>query len=123
VLAIAAQIPSAEIGAGYFQETHPEILFRECSHYCELISGANQMSRTLEVAIGRAVANRGVSVVVMPGDVALQPVGRAVAERIGPPLAPGSRDGRACGSRPAGSAFERQGPRDNAVRIGMSGCP
>src|ERR1700726_4555313 len=42
VLAIAAQIPSAEIGAGYFQETHPEMLFKECSHYCELISGANQ---------------------------------------------------------------------------------
>ncbi len=67
VLAIAAQIPSAEIGAGYFQETHPETLFRECSHYCELISGANQMPRTLEVAIRQAVANRGVSVVVIPG--------------------------------------------------------
>jgi pyruvate dehydrogenase (quinone) len=77
VLAIAAQIPSAEIGAGYFQETHPEILFRECSHYCELISGANQMPRTLEVAIRRAVTNRGVSVVVMPGDVALQPASDA----------------------------------------------
>jgi Thiamine pyrophosphate enzyme, N-terminal TPP binding domain/Iron-containing alcohol dehydrogenase len=43
VLAIAAQIPSAEIGAGYFQETHPQTLFKECSHYCELVSGANQM--------------------------------------------------------------------------------
>src|SRR3977135_4386182 len=73
VLAIAAQIPSAEIGAGYFQETHPENLFKECSHYCELISGANQMPRTLEIAIRQAVGNRGVSVVVMPGDVALQP--------------------------------------------------
>jgi pyruvate dehydrogenase (quinone) len=73
VLAIAAQIPSAEIGAGYFQETHPETLFRECSHYCELISGANQMPRTLETAIREAVANRGVSVVVVPGDIALEP--------------------------------------------------
>ena len=51
VLAIAAQIPSAELGAGYFQETHPENLFKECSHYCELISGANQMPRVLEIAI------------------------------------------------------------------------
>ncbi|HEX3401611.1 MAG TPA: ubiquinone-dependent pyruvate dehydrogenase [Acetobacteraceae bacterium] len=73
VLAIAAQIPSAEVGSGYFQETHPEILFRECSHYCELISNASQMPRTLEIAIRRAVANRGVSVVVIPGDLALQP--------------------------------------------------
>jgi pyruvate dehydrogenase (quinone) len=72
VLAIAAHIPSAEIGSGFFQETHPETLFKECSHYCELISGAHQMPRTLEVAIREAVGKRGVSVVVMPGDVALQ---------------------------------------------------
>src|ERR1700674_3463995 len=77
VLAIAAQIPSAEIGAGYCQEPHPETLFKECSHYCELISGANQMPRTLEIAIRQAVGNRGVSVVVMPGDVALQPAADA----------------------------------------------
>jgi pyruvate dehydrogenase (quinone) len=73
VLAIAAQIPSPEIGSGYFQETHPQSLFRECSHYCELVSGANQMPRTLEVAIREAVGRRGVSVIVIPGDVALQP--------------------------------------------------
>jgi pyruvate dehydrogenase (quinone) len=72
VLGIAAQIPSAEIGGGYFQETHPQNLFAECSHYCELISGANQMPRVLEVAIRQAVGRRGVSVVVIPGDVALQ---------------------------------------------------
>jgi pyruvate dehydrogenase (quinone) len=77
VLAIAAHIPSAEIGAGYFQETHPETLFRECSHYCELVSRAHQMPRTLEVAIREAVGKRGVSVVVMPGDVALQPASQA----------------------------------------------
>ncbi len=77
VLAIAAQIPSAEIGAGYFQETHPQDLFRECSHYCELISGANQMPRVLEMAIREAVGGRGVSVVVIPGDVALQPAANA----------------------------------------------
>jgi pyruvate dehydrogenase (quinone) len=77
VLAIAAQIPSSEIGSGYFQETHPEQLFKECSHYCEFVSGANQMQRTLELAIRQAVTNRGVSVVVIPGDVALQPAAAA----------------------------------------------
>src|SRR5947209_7947233 len=50
VLGIAAHIPSAEIGAGYFQETHPQDLFRECSHYCELVAGTNQMPRTLQMA-------------------------------------------------------------------------
>ena len=84
VLGIAAQIPSAEIGAGYFQETHPQDLFRECSHYCELISGANQMPRVLEIAIREAVGRRGVSVVVIPGDVALQP-----ATDASPPKAAG----------------------------------
>src|SRR6516162_9106080 len=69
VLAIAAQIPSAEIASGYFQETHPQELFKECSHFCELISSANQMPRTLEMAIHAAVAERGVAVVVIPGDV------------------------------------------------------
>ncbi|HUN42940.1 MAG TPA: ubiquinone-dependent pyruvate dehydrogenase [Acetobacteraceae bacterium] len=72
VLAIAAHIPSTEIGSGYFQETHPQHLFQECSHYCELVSGVNQMPRVLEVAIREAVGRRGVSVVVIPGDVALR---------------------------------------------------
>ena len=71
VLAIAAQIPSQEIGSGYFQETHPEHLFKECSHFCELVSSPTQMPRTLEIAIQTALAKRGVAVVVLPGDIAL----------------------------------------------------
>ncbi|HEV2531665.1 ubiquinone-dependent pyruvate dehydrogenase [Phenylobacterium sp.] len=73
VLAIAAQIPSAEIGSGYFQETHPESLFRECSHFCELVSSPDQMPRIVETAVREALGKRGVSVIVLPGDVALQP--------------------------------------------------
>ena len=88
VLAIAAQIPSAEIGAGYFQETHPEVLFKECSHYCELVSGSNQMPRTLEVAIREAVGKRGVSVVVIPGDVALLPASDAPPPKLAGLLPP-----------------------------------
>src|SRR6266436_1882049 len=72
VLAIAAQIPSEEIGSGYFQETHPEHLFAQCSHYCELISQPEQMPRLLEIAMQTAIARRGVSVVALPGDVALR---------------------------------------------------
>jgi pyruvate dehydrogenase (quinone) len=88
VLGIAAQIPSAEIGAEYFQETHPQTLFKECSHFCELISGANQMPRTLEVAIREAVGKRGVSVVVIPGDVALQPAADAPLPKVAALLPP-----------------------------------
>src|SRR5467141_1065566 len=72
VLAIAAQIPSHEIGSGYFQETHPEHLFARCSHYCELVSQPEQMPRVLEIYIQTAISRRGVAVVVLPGDVALR---------------------------------------------------
>ena len=62
VLAIAAHIPSSEIGSGYFQETHPQELFRECSHYCELVSSPEQIPQVLAIAMRKAVLNRGVSV-------------------------------------------------------------
>ena len=73
VLAIAAHIPSSEIGTGYFQETHPQNLFSECSHYCELVSDPHQLPIVLENAIRAAVGLRGVAVIVIPGDVALKP--------------------------------------------------
>jgi pyruvate dehydrogenase (quinone) len=72
VLAIAAQIPSKEIGSEYFQETKPDHIFKDCSHYCEFISHPSQMPRVLEIAIRTAIARRGVSVVVISGDTALQ---------------------------------------------------
>src|SRR6201981_2863090 len=72
VLAIAAQIPSREIGSGYFQETDPKHIFAQCSHYCELVSEPEQMPRILETAIQTAISKRGVSVIVLPGDVALK---------------------------------------------------
>ncbi|PWF26588.1 ubiquinone-dependent pyruvate dehydrogenase [Ancrocorticia populi] len=71
VLAIAAHIPSAEIGSNYFQETHPQELFRECSVYVENVSTPAQMPRVLRLAMQAAVEKRGVAVVVIPGDVAL----------------------------------------------------
>jgi len=70
VLAIASHIPTRQIGTGFFQETHPEILFKECSHYCELISNPKQMSRVLHIAMQNAVGKGGVGVIVLPGDVA-----------------------------------------------------
>ncbi len=72
VLAIAAQIPSHEIGSSYFQETKPEQLFAGCSHYCELVSQPEQMPRVLAIAMRTAIVKRGVAVVVLPGDVALR---------------------------------------------------
>ena len=69
VLAIAAQIPSEEIGSGYFQETHPERLFQECSHYCELIAVPGQAVRVVETAIAAALGLGGVAVIVIPGDI------------------------------------------------------
>ncbi|GGV17266.1 pyruvate dehydrogenase [Actinomadura cremea] len=70
VLALASQIPSVQIGTGYFQETHPERLFVDCSHYCEAINGPAQMPRILRTAIQHAIGLGGVSVLTLPGDVA-----------------------------------------------------
>jgi pyruvate dehydrogenase (quinone) len=72
VLAIAAQIPTAELGSSYFQETHPESLFKDCSYSCRLVSTPAQMPRALETAMTSAIGQRGVAVIVIPGDVALQ---------------------------------------------------
>ncbi|WP_369147266.1 pyruvate dehydrogenase [Streptomyces sp. R44] len=80
VLALASHIPSSEIGLSYFQETHPDQLFRECSHYSELISNPKQMPRLLHTAIQHAVGGRGVSVVSLPGDIASQPAPEKSAE-------------------------------------------
>jgi pyruvate dehydrogenase (quinone) len=78
VLAIAAHIPSTETGSGYFQETHPQILFKECSHYVELVTDPDHVPRIIETAIREAVTKQGVAVVVISGDVAL----RAAGERL-----------------------------------------
>lgn len=84
VLAIAAHLPSSELGIDYFQATHPEMLFRECSHYVELVSNPNQLPQILERAIRMAVAKKGVSVVVIPGDVALMPLAKPVPKWLAP---------------------------------------
>lgn len=85
VLAIAAHIPSSEIGTDYFQETHPQALFKDCSHYVELVSHASQLPQVLLRAIRVAVAKRGVAVAVLPGDIALQTLDRNVPGMLVPP--------------------------------------
>jgi pyruvate dehydrogenase (quinone) len=92
VLALASHIPSAQIGTGFFQETHPEELFNECSHFCEMLSQPEQMPRLLRSAIQTAVGRRGVSVLVLPGDVAeesaAKPTGQGVVDCDPPTLLP-----------------------------------
>ncbi|MFF7987463.1 pyruvate dehydrogenase [Streptomyces sp. NPDC007901] len=91
VLALAAQIPSGEIGTGYFQETHPDRLFAECSHYSELISSPRQMPRVVQTAIQHAVGRRGVSVVSLSGDTAAEDSPDAAAELAMPTDLPAIR--------------------------------
>src|SRR5262244_2288477 len=133
VLAIAAQIPSAEIGSGFFQETHPQNLFQECSHYCELVSDASQLPYVLENAIRAALGRRGVSVVVIPGDVALRkPPKRAISTARGlavqaPKIVPAMEELNALASMlnaTAGYAVVRQGMRRRTRAADAAcGCP
>lgn len=92
VLAIAAHIPSTELGIDYFQATHPESLFKECSHYVELVSQPEQLPQILLRAVRVAVGRRGVAVVVIPGDVALKPLAKPVPKWL-LPVAPIVRPG------------------------------
>ena len=84
VLAIAAHIPSTEMGIDYFQATHPETLFKECSHYAELVTNPDQLPQILLRAMRIAVARKGVAVVVIPGDIALKPLAKPVPQWLLP---------------------------------------
>jgi pyruvate dehydrogenase (quinone) len=84
VLALAAHIPSSEIGIDYFQATHPEILFRDCSHYVELVSNPAMLPQVLQRAMRVAIARKGVAVVVLPGDIALKPLEAKPAPWVAP---------------------------------------
>jgi pyruvate dehydrogenase (quinone) len=95
VLAIAAHIPSAEIGGNYFQETHPQELFRECSVYCELASGTAQFPYVLDIAVRSAVERRGVAVLVVPGDVLVAAAGDAGPAAVIRPASTVARPGDA----------------------------
>jgi pyruvate dehydrogenase (quinone) len=118
VLAIAAHIPSREIGSGYFQETHPERLFDECSHFCEVITHPAQVPRLLEFAIQTAVAQSGVAVVILPGDVALLP-----AERTTPRVRVSYERPAICASQPDVAAAARLLNAATKVTIlGGAGC-
>ncbi len=72
VLAIVTQIPLTEMGSGYFQETHDTRLFQECSHFCELLAAPDQLPRMIEMAVRAAILQKGVAVIVVPGDVSTQ---------------------------------------------------
>ena len=113
VLAIASHIPSKQIGSSFFQETHPDRLFNECSVYSELISTAEQAPRVMHSAIQHAVALRGVAVVTLPGDIAdwrRQPTRR-------PRRVPARR--RWCRTRPASGNW----PRPSTLRTRSRSSP
>ncbi|GAA0369847.1 pyruvate dehydrogenase [Streptomyces olivoreticuli] len=95
VLALASHIPSSEIGTGYFQETHPDRLFRECSHYSELISSPRQLPRVLRTAVQHAIGLGGVSVVSLPGDIAAQQAPERATDHAPLPARPSVRPGDA----------------------------
>lgn len=88
VLAIAAHIPSSEIGLNYFQETHPTELFRECSHFCEMVQTPEQLPELLHRALRTAIGQQGVAVLVIPGDVALKDAPKTARADFAAPLPP-----------------------------------
>ena len=107
VVAIASHIQSQEIGMGFFQETHPERTFQDCSYWCEVVT-PKQMPHTLRVAIQTAIGRRGVSVVVLPGDLA--------AEESGGPTVPTALVPRPSPVRPVPEQVQALADTLNAAR-------
>ena len=107
VVAIASHIQSQEIGMGFFQETHPERTFQDCSYWCEVVT-PKQMPHTLRVAIQTAIGRRGVSVVVLPGDLA--------AEESGGPTVPTALVPRPSPVRPVPEQVQALADALNAAR-------
>ena len=119
VLAIAAHIPSSEIGIDYFQATHPESLFTECAHYVELVSNPEQLPQhPATSAIRVAVAQRGVAVVVIPGDVALLATDAKPADLAAARAADGAARPMPSSTRLAAAA-ERRRAHHPVVRRGL----
>jgi pyruvate dehydrogenase (quinone) len=118
VLAIAAHIPTAEIGGNYFQETHPQELFRECSVYCELASSPAQFPHVLEIAIRSAVERRGVAVLVLPGDVLVQPADDVRSAAVIRPGSPVARPGDA----ELGAAADALNRAERVTILAGAGC-
>ena len=119
VLAIASHIPSEKIGTGFFQETHPEILFRECSHFCEMVHSGTHGATMLHIAVQTAIAKQGVSVLVLPGDVADEevdgPLTRDLATDLGhvqPAAAPVGRLAELIDAADTVTLFTGAGVRD-----------
>ena len=81
VLALASHIPSRQIGTGYFQETKPEALFAQASHFCETVAHPSQVQRLTRVAVQAAVGRRGAAMLVLPGDVLADRGTRRVHQR------------------------------------------
>ena len=92
VLVLASHIPSRQVGTGYFQETKPEALFAQASHFCETVAHANQVERLAREAIQSAIGKRGAAVLVLPGDIlageAVKPVHASATVTAAPRPAP-----------------------------------
>ena len=118
VLAIAADIPSRERGSGYFQQTHPERLFADCSHFCETVTHPSQVPRLLEIAIQTAVGRSGVAVLAIPGDIALLPAAettpRVAVRYEEPTLRPSDSD--------VDAAAELLNEAERVTILGGAGC-
>ncbi|MGP5125951.1 pyruvate dehydrogenase [Brachybacterium tyrofermentans] len=119
VLAIASHIPSAKIGTGFFQETHPEILFQECSHFCEMVNSGAHGTTMLHIAVQTAIAKSGVSVLVLPGDVADEEVDGPLTKdlatdlgRVQPAAAPVGRLAELIDAAESVTLFTGAGVRD-----------
>jgi len=121
VLAIAAHIPTEEIGSNYFQETHPVEVFRGCSVYAEQVTDPKQMPRMLRIAMREAIEKRGVAVLVVSGEVAVAGMAKSGAQatvQTNPPVPP-----RPSGMEAVAAGLENSSKVNILAGAGVGGAP
>ncbi|MFJ3213030.1 thiamine pyrophosphate-dependent enzyme [Streptomyces flaveolus] len=69
VLAIAGQVPLAEIGSDYFQEVDNDALFSDVAVFRATVTSPDQLPQMLETAVRHALGRKGVAVLTVPGDL------------------------------------------------------
>ncbi|MFF0838216.1 MULTISPECIES: thiamine pyrophosphate-dependent enzyme [unclassified Streptomyces] len=69
VLAIAGQVPLAELGSDYFQEVDNDALFSDVAVFRATVTSPDQLPQMLETAVRHALGRKGVAVLTVPGDL------------------------------------------------------
>lgn len=74
LILIASQVATSELGIDFPQEVEFKPLYSHCSVFCEAINNPGEARRLATLAAQTALNKRGVSVLIVPGDISAMEV-------------------------------------------------